>query len=390
MAYVSVTGGQEAIGQAKELTRAYRLRRPEITLETDAVQFRLRLLADRAMSEAGLYEPSYAALAIKQAEGDPFESAFMLRAYRSTLPRVLYSLTMNTGDMRIIRRISSTFRDIPGGQVLGPTYDYAHRLLDFSLDEEGREEQEAFVEHYLSKVEEEKERDGVSAPVFTKVSELLRKEGLLAPVAYEDKEPFDITRQKLTFPAPRSARMQALARGETGAMTAFAYSGMRGYGNAHPTISELRVGYAAVHAPYPYGDGQQDADDAVYLGEVLVTEVETVHGFKPNKKSKDIQYELGYGLCYGQNELKAIAMSVIENSLENGGTNPVQDEEFVLMHIDSLSSSGFVGHLKLPHYVTFASNLDRVRQTKATVQTKETRGGGNDNKDAVAVQPSSL
>lgn len=66
----------------------------------------------------------------------------------------------------------------------------------------------------------------------------------------------------------------------------------------------------------------------------------------------------------GQNETKAIAMSVLDRNLDIPGDTPAQNEEFVLYHIDSVESSGFVSHLKLPHYVTFQSKLDRIRSSK--------------------------
>ena len=69
----------------------------------------------------------------------------------------------------------------------------------------------------------------------------------------------------------------------------------------------------------------------------------------------------GYGLIFGRNENKAIAMSIADAGLETEGSTPSQDEEFVLTHGDCLEMSGFISHLKLPHYVTFQSKLDRVR-----------------------------
>ena len=85
------------------------------------------------MAEGSLYDRDLAALAIKQAQGDLIEAAFLLRAYRTTLPRFAHARPVDTAAMRIARRISAIFKDLPGGQVLGPTYDYTHRLLDFGL-----------------------------------------------------------------------------------------------------------------------------------------------------------------------------------------------------------------------------------------------------------------
>jgi alpha-D-ribose 1-methylphosphonate 5-triphosphate synthase subunit PhnI len=40
-------------------------------------------------------------------------------------------------------------------------------------------------------------------------------------------------------------------------------------------------------------------------------------------------------------------------------------EEFVLSHSDNLEASGFVQHLKLPHYIDFQSELELVRRMRA-------------------------
>ncbi|MDF2958772.1 MAG: carbon-phosphorus lyase [Paenibacillus sp.] len=374
MAYVAVTGGQEAIAQANSLVNSYRVKDSEESINVKLLERQLRLLIDRMMGEGGLYAPEYAALALKQAEGDPAEAAFLLRAYRSTLPRNHYSFVMEPSDMRVIRRISSSFRDIPGGQVLGPTYDYTHRMLNFSLRKESNEDIAEFMEQFIGSIDGTGRKASIgesSRITFKKVTDLLREQGLMAAVRTSGtEEPFDITRQKLTTPASRSARLQTLARGETGAMTALAYSSMRGYGVVHPTIGELRVGYTPVTIPHPYRQDSED-DDGVYIGEMLLTEVETINSFKQDQQSGKVQFILGYGLCFGQNELKAISMAILERSLETTGSAPAQDEEFVLTHIDSVESSGFVSHLKLPHYITFQSSLDRIRQAQMTRQNEQ-------------------
>lgn len=367
MGYVAVTGGQKAIEHASELVKHYRLKDAKEVVSTEQIESQMRLLIDKVMGEGGLYAPEYAALALKQTEGDPAEAAFLLRAYRSTLPRNYYSQTVEPGDMRVIRRISSSFKDIPGGQLLGPTYDYTHRLLNFDL----RNETCATVESFLESINSPKEKAGTkTVQSIQKVADLLREQGLLANRESIETEPFDITREMLTFPAPRSARLQSLARGETGAMTAMAYSSMRGYGVVHPTIGELRVGYSEVHIDYPFGD----EEDGLYIGEVMLTEVETINSFTQNDQG-DVEFMLGYGLTFGQNEVKAISMAILERSLATPGSSPTQDEEFVLMHIDSVESNGFVSHLKLPHYITFQSMLDRIRQAKksARVSNKNTQ-----------------
>ncbi len=364
MAYVTVTGGQTAIQEAEKYVKYMRIGQAETILDLNAVQGQLRLLIDKVMSEGGLYAPDEAALALKQSEGDVMEAAFLLRAYRSTLPRTHVTSTIEPDDMRVIRRISSSFRELPGGQMLGPTVDYTHRLLRFSLRKESTSDVQEFLEQYLPNI----------APAHTvtsmpKVVELLREQGMMeAKLADVDEEPFDITRERISYPAPRSARMQMLARGETGAMCALAYSSMRGYGIVHPTIGELRVGYVSMYVPHPFAP--EDPDRALYIGEMLVTEVESINNFKQSNEGKPVMV-LGYGLTIGQNELKAISMAILERSLDTVGTSPAQDEEFVLTHIDCVESSGFVSHLKMPHYVTFQSEIDRISQSQAHYDSKD-------------------
>ncbi|MFC0525116.1 carbon-phosphorus lyase complex subunit PhnI [Pontibacillus salicampi] len=365
MGYVAVTGGQEAIEQADQLSKYYRTNDITTLLDPHMIEKQMRLLIDRIMGEGGLYAPEYAAIALKQAEGDPLEATFLLRAYRSTLPRHFYSKPMDTASMRVIRRISASFKDIPGGQMLGPTNDYTHRLLQFGLRKEDEEALSQFVTDY-GLIEE---GDNVQI-TFPKVVDLLREQGLVANTKdnMEEEIPYDITRKKLTFPTSRSARLQTLARGETGAMTSLAYSSMRGFGVIHPTVGELRVGYTEAHIPYPFGD---DEEDSIYIGEVMMTEVESINSFANNEDDDDVQFAIGYGLTLGQNEVKGIAMSVLDRSLETTGDAPAHDEEFVLTHIDSVESYGFVSHLKLPHYITFQSKLDRIRQAQHKRKAEE-------------------
>jgi alpha-D-ribose 1-methylphosphonate 5-triphosphate synthase subunit PhnI len=96
------------------------------------------------MGEGSLYAPKLVALAIKQSAGNIFEASFILRTYRTTLPRFKYSLPQSTKEMRIIRRISTAFKNIPGGQILGPTSDYTLRLLNFKLLDDNTHKREIF------------------------------------------------------------------------------------------------------------------------------------------------------------------------------------------------------------------------------------------------------
>ncbi len=351
MAYVAVTGGKEAIEQSLKLLELFRESGEDITVS--CIKENMRLLIDKIMSEAGFYSEEYAALALKQCEGSVEEAVFLLRAYRSTLPRNYYSNPVDTREMRLIRRISAAFKDIPGGQILGPTYDYSHRLLNFSLLEERPDSI-----NYES--EDETLSDLSGDDIYCgRVTDLLRAENLLKEVPEDNTEPFDVTSNLLTFPAPRSARLQTFARSDAGFLGGVAYSSMRGYGAVHPTVSELRCGYVEVCVPYVL-----DETETLCIGEILVTEVEALVPSHTETADEFDKMTLagGYGMIFGRNENKAIAMSIADASLETEGNTPSQDQEFVLTHGDSLEMSGFISHLKLPHYVTFQSKLDRVRE----------------------------
>lgn len=359
MGYVAVTGGQEAIEASIELLKEYRSGGEE-KLELDVIRDRMALLIDRVMSEAGLYAPDYAALALKQCEGSEEEAVFLLRAYRSTLQRNYESVTVSGEDMHIRRRISSAFKDIPGGQLLGPTYDYVHRLLNFDLKEETEEELREWKQRFLEKTAGEE--DGVLSDQAPRVLDLLRQEGLLEQVEEDTSEPCDITMEKLPIPAPRSAILQTLTRADAGYISGLAYSDIRGFGASHPTIGELRYGKLEIEVEYPLDEGE-----IWYVGDIYVTEVEGLMGEKPDKSGIGV----GYGCVFGRNDTKAIAMAVLDHALTLKLDSPTSDMEFVLLHGDCLEMNGFISHLKLPHYVTFQSKLDSLRKRKETEGWKE-------------------
>jgi alpha-D-ribose 1-methylphosphonate 5-triphosphate synthase subunit PhnI len=366
MAYVAVKGGRAAIENACRLLARERIKGNTPLLRTDQIREQLYLLVDRVMSEGALYAPELAALAVKQSAGDTLEAAFMVRAFRTTLPRIGYSLPRTTGEMRVIRRISAAFKDVPGGQVLGPTSDYSLRLLDFDLFEETEADRKRFRRELEAVLPEA----APWPPFFPKIVGILQQEGLLSPSSPAKDAPnpretlVDLTRESLTFPAPRSAVLQALARSETGGVLAFAYSSMRGYGNVHPTIGELRVGYAPLAFRHP------QTGRPYVLGEVKVTEAEIVARF--NDPEGKPMFRLGYGLCFGQNEIKAISMAVLDRTLQaDSPRSPAEDPEFVLSHVDGIEAMGFCHHWKLPHYVDFQSDLDRLRKAQRIYATQK-------------------
>jgi alpha-D-ribose 1-methylphosphonate 5-triphosphate synthase subunit PhnI len=351
--YVAVKGGERAIDNAHAFLGEERRGDPAVAeLTTAQIREQLRLAVNRVMAEGSLYDPDLAALAIKQARGDLIEAVFLIRAYRTTLPRHGVSLPVDTAQMAVTRRISATFKDAPGGQVLGPTFDYTHRLLDFTLEANG----EAPVAP----------RAPAMAGAVPHITSFLNRDGMIEEAPHDDTPPPDLTREPMELPAARATRLQAIARGDEGFILSLAYSTQRGYGRTHAFVGELRIGMVAVEMEVP------ELGFAICIGEVELTECETVNQFK-GSRTEPPQFTRGYGLTFGQNERKSIAMSLVDRALrwkelgEDYTGAPAQDEEFVLMHADNVQATGFLEHIKLPHYVDFQSELELVRKLRAEV-----------------------
>ena len=359
--YVAVKGGEKAIENAHRLM-AHERRGDAGTPEIDTVQIeqQLALAVDRVMCEGSLYDRGLAALAIKQSRGDLIEAAFLLRAYRTTLQRFGSSQPCDTAAMEIRRRISATFKDLPGGQLLGPTYDYTQRLLDFALAAKGEPTSLELAAAPSS-----------PAPPAPRVVDLLDREGLIEPeyAPDGDPDPPDLTRDPLEFPASRPLRLQNLARADEGFLLALGYSSQRGYANTHPFAGEIRYGRVAVEIV------PEELGFAIEVGEIAVTECQMVNQFKGSAGAPP-QFTRGYGFVFGFCERKAMAAALVDRSLraselDEPVSSPAQQQEFVLYHSDNVEASGFVQHLKLPHYVDFQSELELVRKLRAQRSTRD-------------------
>ncbi len=348
--YVAVKGGERAIDNAHAWLAQER-RGDSAVNELSIAQIReqLSLSVHRVMAEGSLYDPDLAALAIKQSRGDLIEAIFLIRAYRTTLPRFGGSNPIETEDMACDRRVSATFKDAPGGQVLGPTFDYTHRLLDFKLAADGE----------LAEVETAEPNQSGTPHIMS----FLDREDLIQPEQTSDEIPDDLTRTPLELPASRALRLQSLARADEGFILGMAYSTQRGYARNHAFVAELRIGSVPVEMEIP------ELGFAIEIGEITVTECETVNQFK-GSKTEPPQFTRGYGLVFGMTERKAISMALVDRALrwkELGEDNlgaPAQDEEFVLYHSDNIQATGFLEHIKLPHYVDFQSELELIRKLR--------------------------
>ncbi|MEO3431290.1 carbon-phosphorus lyase complex subunit PhnI [Pelagibius sp. CAU 1746] len=353
--YVAVKGGEQAILNSHKLIAEERrgdTAVPELSLAQIKVQ--MQLAVDRVMTEGSLYDRDLAALAIKQAQGDLVEAIFLLRAYRTTLTRFGESAPIDTSKMAVRRRISAAYKDLPGGQVLGPSYDYTHRLLDFALAaEEGAGAPQA-----------EAAETGVDENI-PRVTDILNHEGLIEEEVAPDGDEgsvADLTREPLRFPAGRDVRLQNLARGDEGFLLALGYSTQRGYGRNHPFAGEIRLGEVAVEFV------PEELGFPIELGEITVTECQMINQFAGSAE-RPPQFTRGYGLSFGHCERKTMAMALVDRALRARELDetvdyPAQDEEFVLYHSDNVEASGFVQHLKLPHYVDFQSELQLIRSLR--------------------------
>ncbi|MDQ3354615.1 MAG: carbon-phosphorus lyase complex subunit PhnI [Actinomycetota bacterium] len=360
MGYAAARGGLDAILAAEQLVRTRRLGAASPWLGTDQIVDRLRLAVDRVMGEGGLWDPELAAVALRQAEGDPIEASHLLRAYRSTLPRLAYSEAVHADELEVLRRIVPAYRNPPGPQLLGRTTDYTGRLIELLPESDARSEGEKLAATIAAKV--------VAAPTTTTNGSQPRSSATTPPRLYDllrgadlvvdrrgddDPEPFDVTRVPPRPPAPRSARLAAMARAETGALVNLWYRNVLGPdGYIHEvTLGEVRHGRLPVRVTHPH------TAKPMTIGRVRVTEVEAIEDLDGIEEDRS-RFDVGYGMVFGHNERKAIAMANLDISCHrDGGRSSL--EQSLLLTTDGLDSSGFLEHLKLPHYVTFRSMVDR-------------------------------
>ena len=364
--YVAVKGGAAAIESSWRLLESQRRGSGSIAaLSVNQIREQLSLAVDRVMSEGSLFDPELAALAIKQASGDLLEAIFLLRAYRTALPRLGYALPLDTARIALLRRISAAFKEVPGGQVLGATYDYTQRLLDFALLAEEGFDTDSTAHNAASQPDAGQSGVADRAPSVPRINDLLANEGLLeTPQPSDDAPRADLTREPLMFPADRALRLQSLARADEGWLLGMGYSTQRGYANSHPFAGEIRRGFVSVEML------PDELGFAIDIGDLEVTECQMINQFNGNRELPP-QFTQGYGLALGGGERKAMAMALVDRSLradELGEPHvaPAQDEEFVLSHGDNVEASGFVQHLKLPHYVDFQAELELVRKLRAS------------------------
>lgn len=353
MAYYAIKGGEEAIRNSLGFYADITSKANKIDDEDliDAFTFSI----DKVISEGALYSKKLAAKAIKRSAGDLLNASFFLRAHRSSCQRIGICKELDVNDMRLTRRISSAFKDIEGGQLLGASNDYEIKLL-VDLKNENVE-----IEEYSSK-------DNIIKSALTP----LREDNLIK-ILPKEQEPWDITRVFPNAPYPRSALLQVMSRGESGSLLGFAYTSMRGYGDVHPTIGDLRIGELDIIFTHPFTKNE------VKIGSIEATAVESAGTF--NKDSDgETRLTTGFGFCFGKNETKAISISIIDLTLYNDsytvGTEQIiaSDFEMMMHHVDGIESFGFANHYKLPHYVTFQTDYQVFKSASKYVKEEDTKG----------------
>jgi alpha-D-ribose 1-methylphosphonate 5-triphosphate synthase subunit PhnI len=279
-----------------------------------------------------------------------------VRAHRSTLPRLAVSEPVNPDEMVVLRRIVPAHRTPEGPQLLGRTTDYTGRMLEREPDRRTARSSEPMRRARRSS---ESGREADRRP--GRFSAFLRSQDLLVehPPGSADP-PFDVTRRPARPPAPRSAVLASMARAETGALVGLWYRSILGPdGDIHEvTLGEVRHGHLPLRVRHPH------TGNPVQIGRFRATETEAIEDLDGSGEDRT-RFDVGYGLCFGHNERKAIAMANLDIACRRfGRTGPL--EQLLLLTTDGLDSAGFLEHLKLPHYVTFRSMVERKQAMRAT------------------------
>lgn len=366
--YTTVKELNGAIGAAIRLAERGNGSRPVTSGRTGSTSLArlLPLLVDQVMAESGIIEAAVAARAIEQADGDTSRAVSLVRAWGACLPRFGRSRVTLATDLEVSRRITPALQRPEGGQYLGASRDFLPRLLDLDSDDSSTAPGPGPNDGMDRQAPE-----GATPALFPRAAEPLESEGVIAaphPVA----APLDRTRTAAGAGHGRGAFLQALARAETGAMTAVAYTGVRGDGGGggDPTLMELRAGSVPVRVTHP------SSGRPFVVGRMEVTTAETalyrMSRGDADQSVTDSRFTLGVGVTVGSLERRAIAASFLDARVarscgDPAGTAqvPADDEEWMLLALDGQEATGFVEHLKLPHHVTFSSDLDRVRAVAA-------------------------
>ncbi|OYO01772.1 carbon-phosphorus lyase complex subunit PhnI [Enemella evansiae] len=348
-------GGTTAILTAESLVRedAERLATDLDPVGVAQVRRHFPEALDRLMGEAALWDRELAAIAFLQARGDLPEAVHLLRAHRSTLPRLAVSEPVDPDEIQLLRRIVPAHRSPDGPQLLGRTVDYTARLLRAPGAADP-------LPPTADLLDAEPAEDGThpDRPPQRYSRWLADRDLLTARGDDGDPEPFDLALQNITLPAPRSALLSAMAMAETGGLIAQWYRnilGPDGYADESVTLGDVRHGRLPVRVTHPH------TGNPVAIGTIDTSECEAIAHLDERGEDPS-RFDVGFGMALGHNERKAISMSIMDLAAHRYADSPEGRplQQLILMTTDGLASNGFLEHLKLPHYVTFRSMVDRA------------------------------
>jgi alpha-D-ribose 1-methylphosphonate 5-triphosphate synthase subunit PhnI len=304
----------------------------------------LPVLEDQVCAEAGLWAPDAARRAIVQAGGDVPRAVSLLKVWAATLPH-LDSCPVAEADIRIERRVSSAYQDIPGGQWLGYAPDLAPRILSWDDDPVDVGDSEAVTP--VQSIE----ADAPSRASVPRARDLL--DGLALRPEPDDGDGLDPAAGMPVPPLDRATRAGVLAGGETASLVTLAslILGRR----REAVLAELTVNTVSVRVPHPRtGRPCVVAQLPVVEAEAIIdADVDGAPGFA-----------VGWGASMGSIERRAISLALIDGAIQADGeldeSIPL-DEQTVVGATDGSANNGFVEHLRLPHYASFASYVAQAR-----------------------------
>ena len=252
------------------------------------------------MAEGSLYDRELAALAIKQARGDLIEAIFLVRAFRTTLPRFGATEPIDTGAMAGraggSRRPSRTCPAArcsarPSTTPIACSTPRSPRAFVAGAASDGRGVAGGDAARHRPPRPRRPDR-AVAA------GRRGRRRSATSPAS------------RSTFPPTATCACRTLARGDEGFLLALGYSTQRGYGRNHPFAGEIRIGEVEVEFVSPRMLGF-----AVPLGAIELTECQMVNQFKGSATEAPPQFTRGYGLVFGQSERKAMSMALVDRAL---------------------------------------------------------------------------
>ncbi len=262
------------------------------------------------MSEGSLYDRELAALAIKQARGDLVEAIFLLRAYRTTLPRFGASCRSTRPRCRSTDASRRRSRICPAVRSSGPPSTTRTGSWTSSLRVRA---------NGTPRPGEPRRRRGPCrrGDSVARSAAAGRRPARLRG-AHRERAARRRDRPGGGSHAASRSRFPAAAR----RATAEPRAGRRGL----PPGAGLRdpAGLRAITTPSPGRSASGDVDGGarsprswdspIAIGEITVTECQMVNQFSGSATAPP-QFTRGYGLAFGHAERKAMAMALVDRAL---------------------------------------------------------------------------